>query len=261
MKKTFLSLAAGLLFSISAFADGSCFLVKESNKVLVNEGECKSRHAPNSSFKIALSLMAYNEGIFIDETHPELPFKKGYEDWLEKWKQPHNPSLFMKNSCVWVSQYIVKKLGMPKFQEYVTKFDYGNQDLAGYKDKDNGSKPWISSSLHISPEEQIVFLQKLVDNKLPVSLKAQQMTKNITFIEELPGGWKLYGKTGTGDQWNKERTKQTDLQFGWFVGWVQKGDRAIVFANYVEDKDKQDTYASFRARDAAIARLKEIVSQ
>lgn len=71
---------------------------------------------------------------------------------------------------------------------------------------------------------------------------------------------KLHGKTGNGDQWNKDRTKQTDHQFGWFVGWVQKGNRTIVFANYVEDQEKQDTYASVRARAATILRLKEIVN-
>jgi beta-lactamase class D len=259
MKKIILFLSIGLLFSIPAIAEGNCFLVKEADKIIINEGECKSRHASNSTFKIAISLMGYNEGILIDETHPELPFKEGYEDYLDKWKHPHNPSLWMKNSCVWFSQYIVQKLGMSKFQEYVKNFDYGNQDVKGYKNKDNGLKPWISSSLHISPEEQIVFLQKLVEDKLPVSLKSQEMTKNIIYIEDLPGGWKLYGKTGNGDQWNKDRTYQLDHQFGWFVGWVQKGKHTIVFANYIEDKDKQDTYASLRAKEAAKKRLMQIV--
>ncbi len=39
------------------------------------------------SFNIAISLMGYNEGVLIDELHPTLPFKKGYVDYIEKWKQ------------------------------------------------------------------------------------------------------------------------------------------------------------------------------
>ncbi|ASX27927.1 hypothetical protein BA173_03570 [Rickettsia sp. MEAM1 (Bemisia tabaci)] len=53
-------------------------------------------------------------------------------------------------------------------------FSYGNQDTSGDKGKNNGlTNAWLSSSLEISPEEQIAFLQKLAADQLPVSLKAQ----------------------------------------------------------------------------------------
>ena len=52
------------------------------------------------------------------------------------------------------------------------------------KGQNNGlTNSWLSSSLKISPEEQIVFLQKLLDNKLPVSLKSHYMTKNILYTD------------------------------------------------------------------------------
>ncbi|KJW02328.1 penicillin binding transpeptidase domain protein [Rickettsia endosymbiont of Ixodes pacificus] len=91
----------------------------------------------------------------------------------------------MKTSCVWYSQVITKELGIEKFRDYVTKFDYGNRDISGDKGKNNGlTNAGLSSSLEISPEEQLAFLQKLAENKLPVSVKAQEMTKNILFIED-----------------------------------------------------------------------------
>ena len=74
-----------------------------------------------------------------------------------------------------------------------------------------------SGSLKISPEEQVRFLQNFIDHKLPVSDKAYQMTKNIMFMQELSGGWKLYGKTGNG---NLNKIKNLDLQQGWFVGFI-----------------------------------------
>lgn len=255
-----LFLSIGLLLITPTLAVGNCFLAKENNQVIEKEGDCESRHSPCSTFKIAISLMGYNEGLLIDEMHPELPFNLGYDDWLDNWKQPHTPRLWMKHSCVWYSRVLTHKLGMRKFKEYVTQFNYGNQDVSGDKGQDNGLiRSWISSSLEISPEEQTVFLQKLLDNKLSVSLKAHAMARNILFVEDFPNGWKLYGKTGMGYMLSEDRTQKLDHQMGWFIGWIQKDNRTIVFVQYVEDDDKQDTYASLRAKAKAKERLTRIV--
>lgn len=67
-------------------ADTKSFMVKKDDQVILCEGDCESRHAPCSTFKIAISLMGYNEGLLEDQTHPELPFKKGYDDYIDSWK-------------------------------------------------------------------------------------------------------------------------------------------------------------------------------
>ncbi len=260
MKKTILFLSIGVLLSVPMLAEKQCFLVKENNRVIRQEGDCNARHAPCSTFKIPISLMGYNEGLLTDETHPELPFKEGYADYLKTWKQPHNPSLWLRNSCVWFSQALTQELGMNKFKDYVIKFDYGNKDISGDRGKDNGlTRAWLSSSLEISPEEQTVFLQKLLANKLPVSLISHEMTRNILFVEDLSDGWKLYGKTGSGSLLNHDRTQKLDIQMGWFIGWAQKDSRTIVFAQYIEDEEKRDTYASLRAKAAAKEKLMEVI--
>lgn len=72
---------------------------------------------------------------------------------------------------------------MKKFQEYVKGFKYSNQDLSGDKGKDNGlTRAWLSSSLEMWPEEQGLFLEKLLENKLPVSQQAHKMTRHIIFV-------------------------------------------------------------------------------
>nr|WP_241773787.1 penicillin-binding transpeptidase domain-containing protein [Rickettsia asembonensis] len=201
MKKIILYLTALISLTKPFITKADCFLVKENDKIIKQEGNCESRYAPCSTFKIVLSLMGYDDGFLIDETHPKLPFKEGYDDYLEVWKQPHMPKDWIKNSCLWYSRLITKELGYEKFCDYITKFDYGNQDISGDKGKNNGlTNAWLSSSLEISPEEQLAFLQKLVANQLPVSLKAQEMTKNIMFIEDFADWWKLYGKTGSGNR-------------------------------------------------------------
>ncbi|MFK7968201.1 MAG: class D beta-lactamase [Rickettsiaceae bacterium] len=260
MKKSLLILAI-TIFIQNTYATNNCFIVKEGNKLVIQEGTCDMRHAPCSTFKIAISLMGYEEGILIDENHPEFPYKKGYIDWLKQWKQPHNPTLWIKNSCVWYSQLITQQLGMNKFKEYLIKFNYGNKDGSGDKNNNNGlTNSWLSSFLEISPEEQIIFLQKLVDGKLPVSLKSIEMTKNILFIEDLPYGWKLYGKTGFGSVLNEEKTKKLeDRKNEWFVGWVKKDYRIIVFANYIEHTDKHYNPMNKEAKTQGKEKLIELI--
>jgi beta-lactamase class D OXA-29 len=250
MKKIILFLCSLILCASSALANTSCFLAKENGTVLKAEGDCKSRYAPQSTFKIALSLIGFDSGILRDENNPSWPCKKGYDYYINVCKGDHNPRTWMRDSCLWYSQVLTGKLGMPKFQEYVTKFNYGNRDLSGDKGQNNGlTHAWVSSSLKISPDEQTEFLQKIVDQKLPVSKASYDKTKKIMFIQELPGGWKLYGKTGNGDQ------------HGWFVGYIEKGKRRIVFASHIVDSEKQNTFASLRARNEAFIKLWYLINQ
>lgn len=262
MKKIFLLLCSLILSANSAFAAESCFIAKEKSHVLKSEGDCEKRYAPMSTFKIALSLIGFNSGILVDEKHPVWPFKKGYVDWRDVWKQDQTPKSWMKESCVWYSQVLTKQLGMEKLQAYVTKFDYGNKDLSGDKGQNNGlTNAWLSSSLKISSLEQVAFLEKMLADKLPIKPHAIAMTKNILFVEELKNGWKFYGKTGMGSLLNSDGTKNPDLYHGWFIGWIEKGDRRIIFSNHIEDDKKEETFTSLRAKADAKERLMKVIDQ
>lgn len=255
MKKIILLLTIILGFSATSFAGSQCFMAKEGDKILKQEGECSKRYSPCSSFKIPLALMGYDAGILQDEAHPVWPFKEEYDAFLNVWQDDHNPRSWIIDSCVWYSQVLTNNLGMDKFKEYVNKFHYGNRDISGEKGKNNGlTHSWLSSSLAISPEEQTIFLQQLTEQKLPVSHKAYEMTKKILFIQELPGGWKLYGKTGNG------RMKDNHQQ-GWFVGWIEKNGRIITFVSHIKDDRKQKAPASFRARNEALNKLWNIINE
>ncbi|MGE9516526.1 MAG: class D beta-lactamase [Solitalea-like symbiont of Tyrophagus putrescentiae] len=261
MKKVILLLFSVMLSANVAFAD-SCFIAKEKDRVLKSEGNCQVAYAPMSTFKILLSLIGFDSGILVDETHPVWSFKEGYADWRDVWKQDQTPKSWIKESCVWYSQVLTKQLGMKKFQDYVTKFDYGNKDLSGDRGKQNGlTNSWLSGSLKVSGLEQVAFLEKMLAGKLPVKPHAIAMTKNILFVMDLKNGWKLYGKTGMGSLLNADGTKNPDLYHGWFVGWVEKGDRRIIFSNHVQDNKKEEIGASLRAKADAKERLTEIINQ
>lgn len=80
------------------------------------------------------------------------------------------------------------------------------------------------------------------------------------YQETLPSGWELYGKTGNGSQLDAAGNKIKDRQVGWFVGFVRKGEKVIIFVQLIADEDKQDTYASIRAKAALQNRIKNILT-
>jgi len=193
------------------------------------------------------------KNILTDETNPEFSFKAEYGEYPEIRQGLKNPTSWMKYSVVWYSQIITQKLGKKKFSSYIKKINYGNQNVSGDEGKNNGlTESWLGSSLQISPEEQVQFLQKLLDDKLPVSAKAHEITRNILFVEELPDNWKLYGKTGSCD--SKDKNKQT----GWFVGWIQKEKHKIIFANYLEDEERLDYSGGKLAKEQVRKKLMEL---
>lgn len=248
-----------------ALESKNCFTYKKEGK-LESSGECKTRNPPQSTFKIAISLMGFNEGILTDENHPLVPFRDETNESREVCRHPQTPATWMKNSCVWFSQVVTKKSGLKTFKSYVSKFDFGNHDVNGTVRKPDGlSDSWITSSLKISPEEQVLFLEKMLNSKLAVSESALKYTKSLLFQEDLEKGWKLFGKTGTGDLLDKKGKNDKTQERGWFVGWAEKGNEKIIFAQYVEiknvkNKENDFSYvASKEARKMALEKVKQLI--
>jgi beta-lactamase class D len=261
MISTRILLLSSLFLSLPLFANNDCFIAKnKTGEVLAKDDACSLRHSPCSTFKIAISLIGYDNSFLIDETHPELPFEDGYVDWLEIWKQPHTPKAWMQHSCVWYSQCITEHLGFSQFKKYIHALNYGNQDVSGDKDQNNGlTNAWLSSSLQISPEEQITLLEKLLSSQLPVSKRAQAYTRNILYLETLPNGWKLFGKTGNGYRQLPNSKLDKTRQIGWFIGWIEKDKQVIVFAQYIEDEKVENSYASLRAKKMVTDKIIKIM--
>lgn len=229
----------------------------ESGKVLVQDGpDCAGRVTPASTFKIAIALMGYDSGILTDAHHPSWPFKPGYASWREQWKQDTDPTYWLQESVVWYSQEITTKLGMERFRRYVSGFGYGNEDVSGNRGKKDGlTQAWLSTSLAISPLEQVAFLGRMLHGELPVSSEAVAMTGAITRFPDTPNGWQVHGKTGMGFARDKAGEPVRGKPYGWFVGWASKDGRRVTFARLERDPSRQETPTSFRARDAMLAAL------
>lgn len=256
MRRLLLTFATIVLGVQAAEARMICTVVADatSGTILHEQGDCQSRVTPASTFKVPLAVMGYDAGFLTNETTPKLPYRKGYADWGGKnWTQDTTPERWMKYSVVWYSQEIARALGVAKMGAYLSGFDYGNRDLTGDPGKNNGlERSWISSSLKISPREQLAFMAKLVNRQLPVSRDA--LDRAIRIVEHAPvdGGWTIHGKTGSAYPRKADGNFDRTRGWGWYVGWARKGDDVLVFARLDQDEQRHKVTGGLRARDAII---------
>lgn len=235
-----------------------CFVASEGTTTLKHDGDCATRHSPCSTFKLPLALIGFEKGILESPEAPRWDPPSGTTFYMTAQSGTHDPRTWIRDSAVWYSQEITRRLGADAIHQAVADLGYGNADTAGLPgQKDGLTEFWLMSSLQISPDEQVAFLRNLLEGKLPVSTAAMAQVRQIFFLEELWGGWKLFGKTGTGYVQNA-RGQATKQAQGWFIGWIEKDGRIIPFASYVNDVKAGP--ASLDAKNHALKNLFWIIS-
>ncbi|MDR3478865.1 MAG: penicillin-binding transpeptidase domain-containing protein [Gammaproteobacteria bacterium] len=219
--------------------DGCFILYHVNDQKIVSEynphHRCSQQIAPDSTFKVPLSLMAFNQGLINQNT----VFKwDGEKRELPDWNQDQTPKSWLKYSVLWVSQQLTPALGYARIKHYLAGFDYGNQDFTGDPGKNNGLiYAWLGSSLKISAVEQLHFIQAMLNHELPVSDVAIASTKENMYLGKLDNGADYYGKTGSGRHGRNERlTNPSRLRDGWFVGFVEQGKEQYIFVSNLTDK-------------------------
>lgn len=225
----------------------ACFLLYDLNNkqflAFFNpKNRCNTRIAADSTFKIPLSLMAFNDNIITP--HTVFKWNKN-KNAIPAHNQDQTPATWIKYSVVWVSQSITPKLGIKRIQSYLKKFKYGNQDFSGDPGANNGLRyAWLSSSLRISAFEQLQFLKNMLSNHFLIHPEAITNTQNIMYLGHLSDGSNLYGKTGAGRHGNNERlTNPGKFRDGWFIGFIVKDRKKYIFVTNLTDK-KIDTSPS-----------------
>ena len=252
-----LSLAVGLVFSEAApagrsgAAPESCFLVydEQDGRTTREPSEaCSTRVTPASTFKIPHALAALDAGIvsgahdtFVYDRSP-LPF--------ERWKHDHDLASAMRDSVVWYFQRIAERMGIQRERAYLKAFEYGNQDASGPL-----TSFWLGDSLQISPDEQLGFLLRFFEGRLPVREEAARTVRDIlvqpsgrivnaagehSFAAPWPEGTTVYAKTG--------RAEDQGRAVVWLVGRVVRGDRAWVFVSCVLGSEEPMAAVNLAAR-------------
>ena len=190
---------------------------------------CQEQYPACSSFKVPLAVIAFDSGFLKDEN--QVLKWNGKKDVREVSNKDHNGKTWMQDSIVWFSQRVTSKLGQKKMQKYLDAFDYGNKNIAaGLTDS------WLTSpasgkpALKISAYEQAEFMEKLWTDNLPASKEAMKLTREITYLETSPKGFKLSGKTGSNFYDKEQKT-----HFGWFIAHIQNADQEYVAITNISD--------------------------
>lgn len=252
-----LALAAFGTFAGSVAAAPLCTLISDAHthKVIYQAGECSRQVSPASTFKLALSLMGFDAGLLQSEHKPVFNYHAGDPDWGgANWLQPTDPERWIKYSVVWYSQRVTHALGQARLEQYARSLGFGNADLSGDPGRANGlDRAWISSSLKISPLEQLRFQEQWANGALPVSAQAMALTARISLLQERPEGWDIHGKTGTAYPRDAKGVSDETQGYGWFVGWAKKDNRLLAFAHLEQDEQAHSIPVGLRARDNFLA--------
>lgn len=254
-----LSASLGAFFARSALAapagiEATLIVEAGSGRVIRRDGPCAQRFTPCSTFKIPLALMGFDAGILHDPQHPALPYDPALKASARE-RRTSDPTVWLTESILWYSRHVTAALGPARFARYVEGFLYGNRDVSGTPGRSDGlTHSWLMSSLRISADEQVAFLDRMLKGQLPVSAGAVAQTVAACPVFAA-GPWTVRGKTGSG--WYDEGIGviNRDRPLGWFIGWAEQGDRRLLFARVEVRPGPAADHGGPRARTRLLAEL------
>ncbi|MBN8642937.1 MAG: class D beta-lactamase [Flavobacteriales bacterium] len=205
----------------SCQVNGSIVIFDNSKKewIVSDTIEIKKETLPASTFKIINLLIALETKTIKDEN--EIVKWIGKTDTIKYGNRPeiyHDMTVkeAFKVSAGWVFIELAKKIGKEEYKKYLSKCSYGNLNLT---EKDDDF--WNFGSFGISPINQVEFLKKLYDNKLPFSKRNIDIVKKVMISEQV-NEYTISAKTG----W----TRENDTNTGWWVGYLKTKNNTYFFA-------------------------------
>lgn len=221
--------------------DGS-FVLLDVNKgeyTIYNKNKSEKRISPCSTYKVVDALIGLETGAIKDEK--EIFKWDGSEYPYAEWNQDQTLFSAIQYSVNWYFELVDKKIDRDSLNYYINNIAYGNKDVYSLQ-----NNYWLQASLKISPIEQVQLLKKMNNYELPFSKKNIDIVKkSIKLIEN--EDTVLYGKTGSGVENNNSVN-------GWFVGFIENGNNAYIFASNIEATDGA---TGTKAKDIALKVLKE----
>lgn len=204
---------------------------------------CKELSSPCSTFKIPNTLIALETGI-VNGPDFMLPWD-GTHHPIKPWNQDQTLRSAFTESCVWFYKEIARRINAQRMQRFLSLFAYGNMDISAGIDSF-----WLSSSLLISPMEQLDFLYRLKVGQVKVSAANFQLLLDLMHHSE-KNGVTVRGKTGTAG----DPVKQIAVS-GWYVGYAEYGLRNFVFVTYLTGENNP---SGRHARDIIVPFLQNFI--
>ncbi|TGE25723.1 class D beta-lactamase [Hymenobacter aquaticus] len=180
-----------------------------------NLARCRQGFLPASTFKIPNTLIGLETGAVADTA--EVFRWDGVRRAFPQWNQDLTVAQALRVSCVPCYQQLARRVGAGRYRQWLPRLRFGRMHVTAA----TVDTFWLAGSSRITQFEQIDFLRRLQQGRLPVSARSQAITKALLVLGRGPG-WVLRGKTG----W----TMQSGADNGWFVGWVEQAGRTYFFA-------------------------------
>jgi beta-lactamase class D len=205
---------------------------------------CETSRLPASTFKIPNSIIALETGVM--ESDSTVIKWDGEKRWLKEWEQDLTLQDAFRVSCVPCYQEIARKIGVERMKDWLNKLNYGRMII----DSTCIDRFWLEGESRINQLEQIDFLNRLYNSKLPISARTERIMKRMLIIEE-NDTFRLSGKTG----WAIRNGNNN----GWFVGYLEKGEEMLFIATNIDPKVEfnMDLFPVIR-REISMKALREV---
>ncbi len=225
------------------------FHLQKSEFIDYNYDRCSQRFIPASTFDIFNSLVGLQT--------KSIPDKNNIIQWDSTvwdsplWNHTQNLNEAFRNSTLWYFQEVARRITASKMQQYLNLLHYGNKAMDSPVDSF-----WFTGGLRISCDEQIEFLRDFYRNTYHFSPEAVDSVKKILLLEDRPG-YKLSGKSGWAEMKGIEKV-DSNLNFAWFVGFVEKGEEVYFFATNIEAQEQSQNNLEAAANEITLQCLKEL---
>lgn len=203
----------------------------------------ESKFTPASTFKIPNSIIGLETGVLSDSTIFEWD---GKPRRMKIWDQDLNLVNAFQYSCVPCYQENARKIGLDRMKEYLQKLNYPGMIF----DKNSLDKFWLEGESRISSFEQMDFIIRFHNNKLPISKSTKEIMMKL-LKQDTSDNATFYGKTG----W-AIRVKEN---IGWFVGFQEVEERVYFVVVNVKPKGSFSTNDFLKSRITAAKKAIKII--
>lgn len=197
-----------------------------------NSSRWDSGYLPASTFKIPNTLIGLETGVI--EAN-EIFKWNGEKRRFHEWEKDLSLQDAFQVSCVPCYQSLARSIGADRMAKYLEKINYPGMDVH----PENIDRFWLEGKSRITPRQEMDFVRRLYEGRLPINDSAMKIVKEI-MVNEKNATYTLSGKTG----W----AVRNGNNYGWFVGWIETGGRVYYLATLVEPKNQE------RVTDFALAR-------
>src|SRR5687768_9716847 len=123
-------------------------------------------YLPHATYGAAGALIGLEVGSVNDEL--EVFRWDGKPKPVRAWERDHDLASGMCYGPVWMFQEIARRTGRSRMKDWLQRLDYGNGDVSGGTDLF-----WLQGGLRISAMEQVAFLHRLAEGRLPATQRAR----------------------------------------------------------------------------------------